>query len=251
MLRLNALALAALVLWPAGALPAQTVAPATDTSWASTVRPIHWWEPAAIAGGVGLLMLIDRPVDRFVQDNRHPALNDFAGTIRHIGQPEVFATVPLGLIAVGLAAGKPELARTGGRLALSVLLAGGAAAGGKMLLQRTRPNEPGAQVFSFHRDHGGRSMPSGHTAVAFAMATSLSDDLHSTGASIALYTAAGAVAWSRLNDNKHWFSDVAAGAAVGFYSAKLAGGRWRIFRIRPPAILVSPHQASLVWGTSF
>ncbi|HET8648722.1 MAG TPA: hypothetical protein VFL95_01670, partial [Gemmatimonadales bacterium] len=171
MLRLNALALCALVLWPGGSLPAQTVAPA-DTGWAATSRPIHWWEPAAVAGGVGLLMLIDRPVDRLVQDNRQPALDDVAKTVRHIGQPEVFATLPLGLIAAGLAAGKPELARTGGRLALSVLLAGGAATGGKLVLQRTRPDVPGATVFSFHRDHGGRSMPSGHTSVAFAMATS-------------------------------------------------------------------------------
>jgi membrane-associated phospholipid phosphatase len=62
---------------------------------------------------------------------------------------------------------------------------------------------------------------------------------------------ATAVGWSRLNDNRHWLSDVAAGALVGITSAKLASGRWRIFGLRPPSIIVGPGRAGLAWQAQF
>ena len=68
-------------------------------------------------------------------------------------------------------------------------------------------------------------MPSGHTAMAFALATSLSDEIHNRWATVGLYGLATAVGWSRINDNRHWFTDVAAGALVGITSAKLVSGR--------------------------
>jgi membrane-associated phospholipid phosphatase len=87
--------------------------------------------------------------------------------------------------------------------------------------------------------------------VAFALATSLSDDIHRPWASVGLYGMATAVAWSRINDNRHWLTDVTAGALLGITSAKLASGRWRIFRIRPPAIIAVPGGAGLAWSGSF
>ena len=53
-------------------------------------------------------------------------------------------------------------------------------------------------------------------------------------ATVGLYGMATAVGWSRINDNRHWLSDVAAGALVGITSAKLVSGRWRIFGLKPP-----------------
>jgi len=87
--------------------------------------------------------------------------------------------------------------------------------------------------------------------MAFALATALSDDIHRTWASVGLYTMATGVAWSRLNDNRHWLSDVAAGAVVGVTSAKLVNGHWRIFNLRPPEFLLSPASATVAWELSF
>ena len=98
---------------------------------------------------------------------------------------------------------------------------------------------------------GQASLPSGHSAVAFAFATSLADDIHRPWATVGLYGMATAVAWSRVNDNRHWFSDVAAGALVGITSAKLASGRWRIFGIRAPSIIAGPRGAGLGWSGQF
>ena len=67
-----------------------------------------------------------------------------------------------------------------------------------------------------------------------------------------LLAAATAVGWSRINDNRHWLSDVAAGAVIGITSAKFASGRWRVFGIRAPSFIVGPTGAmGLSWHTSF
>ena len=77
-------------------------------------------------------------------------------------------------------------------------------------------------------------MPSGHAAMSFALATSLADEIHRPWATVGLYGMATAVGWSRINDNRHWLSDVAAGALIGITSSKLVTGRWRIFGLHPP-----------------
>ena len=69
---------------------------------------------------------------------------------------------------------------------------------------------------------------SGHAAMAFVLATSLADDMHNTWASIGLYTFATGTAWSRLNDNRHWPSDVVGGAVLGFTVSKMMSNRWEV-----------------------
>ncbi len=60
------------------------------------------------------------------------------------------------------------------------------------------------------------SFPSGHTAVAFAIADSFSKAYSGYPVvPVLLYGLAGAVGFSRINDNKHWASDVFLGAAIG------------------------------------
>ena len=85
--------------------------------------------------------------------------------------------------------------------------AGATATAGKVLLGRPRPDQSldadGYVPFS-----GQASMPSGHTTMAFALATSLSDDIHNRWASVGLYGLAASVGWSRVNDQRHWLSDV-------------------------------------------
>ena len=65
------------------------------------------------------------------------------------------------------------------------------------------------------------SMPSGHTTVAFSVATvfaSVYKDKPWVG--VLSYGIATGVALSRLNDDKHWASDVFIGAALGFAIGK-------------------------------
>ena len=139
---------------------------------------------------------------------------------------------------------------------VSAILMGGS----KMLIGRSRPNE-GVGAFKFHpltslKDSAGvqtrGAMPSGHTTAAFAIATSLADDVHNVPLQVLLYTFAIGTAYSRINDNRHWFTDTAAGAILGIASAKLVNGHWRIFGLKPPGVLLTPTgTATLQWTGTF
>lgn len=94
-------------------------------------------------------------------------------------------------------------------------------------------------------------MPSGHATTAFAVATSLADDIDSPVADVLLYTFATGAAWSGINDDRHWLTDTAMSAVLGVTTAKLVAGRWRIFNLRPPGFLVTPAGATLSWQVSF
>jgi membrane-associated phospholipid phosphatase len=211
---------------------------------------IRLYHVAAAAAGLSVLMMLDQPVQRFAVDNSGPGADHVASTVRHYGQPEVYGTVTLGLLAAGLATGHSEITRSGGRLALSLVLAGVATEAGKELLGRPRPGQS-LDADGFSPFSGQVSFPSGHTAMSFALATSLADDIHRPLVSVGLYGMATAVGWSRINDNAHWLSDVAAGALVGITSAKLVSGRWRIFGLKPPSFLIGPGGAGLSWHGQF
>jgi len=211
---------------------------------------LRWWHGAIAVGGLSALMLLDGPSQRFFQGRRSTGGDDFARTIRRIGQPEVYGTITLGMVGAGLISGDANLTRAGGRLAATLALAGATSTLTKLALGRPRPSESldadGYVPFS-----GQDAMPSGHTTVAFALATALADDIHRPWASVGLYTLASGVGWSRINDNRHWLSDVVGGALVGITSAKLVNGRWRIFGLRPPGVLLGPGHAALAWQVEF
>ncbi|HEX8672908.1 MAG TPA: phosphatase PAP2 family protein [Longimicrobium sp.] len=91
---------------------------------------------------------------------------------------------------------------------------------------RARPymDERNSQDFQLFRGFGNRdyqSFPSGHTASAFAMAAALTSETaarHPHSRYVVggvLYTLATLTGTSRIFDDKHWASDVVAGAAIG------------------------------------
>lgn len=96
----------------------------------------------------------------------------------------------------------------------------------KHLADRPRPD--GSNNYSF---------PSGHTANAFAAAEFLNQEYRDVSPWIgyAGYTVATATGALRLYNNKHWLSDVVAGAGIGIASTKLA-------------YLIYPHLRKLVIG---
>lgn len=68
------------------------------------------------------------------------------------------------------------------------------------------------------------SFPSGHTATAFAAATFMAKEYGQTSKwySIGAYTVATGVGVMRMMNNRHWVTDVLAGAAVGILSTNVA-----------------------------
>jgi membrane-associated phospholipid phosphatase len=226
----------------------------------ASAHVIRWYEAAAAVGGVAALTALDEPIQRFAQKHRSKTSDDISKVFRQEGEPIYYASVSLGVLAVGVVAGNADLQRAGGRMVAAVGTAGIVMGGAKMLIGRSRPNE-NVGAFKFHpftslRDSAGiqtrGSMPSGHTTAAFAIATSLADDIHNVPLEIALYTFAVGTAYSRINDNRHWFSDTVAGAILGITSAKLINGHWRIFGLKPPGFLLTPTGTpTLSWSGTF
>jgi membrane-associated phospholipid phosphatase len=68
------------------------------------------------------------------------------------------------------------------------------------------------------------SMPSGHTAQAFAAATFMAKEYgdRSVWYSVGAYTIATGVGVMRVLNNRHWVSDVLVGAGVGIFSTNIA-----------------------------
>lgn len=216
----------------------------------SRAHALRWWEVAAVAGGIGAASIADRGVDAWTQDRRSPTSDRWARAFRNGGQPVVVFGVPGAILAAGVVSGRPALRRAGARVLASILLAGVATGGAKLVTGRVRPFETHDQ-YLFRPFSGKDAFPSGHATMAFALATSLGAEMHNRVASALLYAGASGTAWSRLNDQRHWLSDVLAGAAVGITSAKLIDGQWRIFGLTPPRFLGSPRSAALEWRIAF
>lgn len=72
---------------------------------------------------------------------------------------------------------------------------------------------------------GGDSFPSSHASVTFAIGTVLAEsgnDQHRWIRRVIGYGAASAVAYARVREGAHWFSDTVAGAALGIATAHFA-----------------------------
>ena len=138
-------------------------------------------------------------------------------------------------MATGLISGNSKITRAGARISAGLALGGVIVSGLKAGVGRQRPFA-GEEQYIFHPFSKTDAWPSGHTMTAFALATGVSDEVHSLPVTIGMYTLATGVAWSRMNDNKHWLTDVLSGAVIGIGSAKLMNGRWRVFGISTPRI---------------
>jgi membrane-associated phospholipid phosphatase len=64
-------------------------------------------------------------------------------------------------------------------------------------------------------------LPSDHAVTAFAVAGTLCEELRRPWVTGLAYGTAGLVGWSRIHENRHWASDVVAGALVGAFAARL------------------------------
>ncbi|MCO4293332.1 phosphatase PAP2 family protein [Solitalea sp. MAHUQ-68] len=101
------------------------------------------------------------------------------------------------------------------------------------------------------------SFPSGHTATAFAAAEFLRQEYkdQSMWYGIAGYGVATATGVLRMYNNKHWFSDVVAGAGIGILSTEMAYWVYPpikrvLFKDKSPKALVAPTYYDKTIGLS-
>jgi membrane-associated phospholipid phosphatase len=94
----------------------------------------------------------------------------------------------------------------------------------KIGMGRVRPAVGGVDADTFRgplAEGAGHSFPSGHTSTAFAIATVIANEYENVPLLTPIsYGIASLTALSRLNDEKHWASDIVFGAALGYFTAK-------------------------------
>jgi membrane-associated phospholipid phosphatase len=179
---------------------------------------------------------------------------------RHASDALVFALLPAGMVAHQLLA-----ARAGGEVSegfVDVLVVAEAAALAadlnqlvKFTVGRERPFVHYGDPARPHEADDDLSFYSGHTSLAFALASSAG--MVSTlrgyesapwvwGAGLSLAATAG---WLRMGGDMHWFSDVLVGAAVG--TAVGAGLPWLLHRDRSASKGPSPAASPAMVAFSF
>lgn len=209
--------------------------------------PVLGARDARLAGAFAVGTLVAAALDRplavrlqrpEVQERR--ALRLAAGSFRRSAELGGMVVMPL-LWVAGRLADDRTMAATGlrGMEALAVSL--GTVSVVKFVAGRARPLVNVEDPTSWRlgrglRDGEYRSFPSGHAATAFAVATAVTSELGAGkpgtrwAVGVPLYAAAAGAGWSRMYENRHWASDVVAGAAIGTVSG-LAVTRWH--RTRP------------------
>ncbi|MCB2219894.1 MAG: phosphatase PAP2 family protein [Bacteroidetes bacterium] len=181
----------------------------------------QWATFAGIATAWTVTYAFDEDIYEFFQSNRSGASNKTSKWVEPLGSG--YYSIPI-LAGIYIFSNRNSRHRNVALTGLKAyILAGGAAAVGKHLFHRHRPSEndppdpyrwEGPYPFTF--DHV--SFPSGHTTSAFAVASVLAMGYRDKPwVGITSYTIASLVGLSRINDTRHWASDVVAGAALGSF----------------------------------
>lgn len=165
----------------------------------------------------------EHKVARKVARGRDHALLKTAGQAAEIGDQPPLVALNLATIAAGALLGRPRIVRTGIRMLAAHGLATGIKAAIKFRLDRTRPHsrlEGKADRLGKgqHDTHDYNSFPSGHTAGAVAVAAAIVHEHR--GMAGGAYGTAAAIAGVQVPRGAHYFSDVVAGALIGWAAAK-------------------------------
>lgn len=205
-------------------------------------KPFHmqgkdWTRLGIGAVIIGGFALTDESVQKFVIKlrDRNPWVHDVSRFVTNTGGP--YEAITLGLMATYGVIFKNEKFKTTALLASQSYITSAAIQSVlKTITGRQRPYvyhpdqvevEPKfhGPFHSTFRDANGKrlssSFPSGHTTGAFAAATVFAMEYGDRPlVPVIAYTSASLIGLSRITENKHWVSDVLAGAALGLLSGR-------------------------------
>ena len=170
------------------------------------IRHLPAMQNLYVAGIGGGLAAVAHPFDQTFNvrlRSHYDTVNTAFAPGRYFGNTPEQVALSLGTYAYGRLLDQPKVSHLGMDLLQAQILTEMLVEPIKLATHRQRPDQ------SNHR-----SFPSGHAAITFAAATVIERHL-GWKKSVLGYTIASYIAASRLHDNRHYFSDVVFGAAVG------------------------------------
>jgi hypothetical protein len=192
---------------------------AAPLSWNRSDRE----KAAAFAVILGSLFLADRSIDRKAQSERSATTNRVSGATSTFGAEGGFG-VSAALVAAGLVFHDPDVRDTGRDALEAAVVAGLLDDVVKKAAGRERPNQSNGRTV-FEPGSSNVSFASGHTTVAFAVASVIAARSRGWVIPGLAYALATVVGFDRINDRAHFASDVFAGAVIGTVT-----GRWIVHR---------------------
>ncbi|MFA6884737.1 MAG: phosphatase PAP2 family protein [Paludibacteraceae bacterium] len=188
---------------------------ATETDTTSTPKhhdKVMLWKKAIAPSSLFLGAIIVRKYDTNIRDYRNETLPNYSYNYDNILQITP-ALATLTLRTCGVKGRSDSWYEMLSAMAFSTLTTAAFTEGLKNTIGRTRP----------HSEYQRNSFPSGHTMTAFSSATMLHKEYGdiSPWYSICGYTTASIVGINRILNNRHWTSDVLAGAGFGILSGEL------------------------------
>ena len=180
---------------------------------------------AIVTGITGISLLADKPINKIFSDNKNH--NNFIDEItkisNHYGTAKGGVVIAGGTLLTGFLIDNDKVIKTGIMFAESVIFSTIITQSLKMIIGRERPEFtsnnlhficPNLSLDQF------QSLPSGHATHVFAISTVASGITNNTYLKILFYFPAVLTSFSRIYNNRHWFSDVMLGGLIGYYTGK-------------------------------
>ncbi len=150
---------------------------------------------------------------RSIYNNRYASLDHGMYVWSQTTYP-ISIAVPLGLFTAGAIRHDKEMMLKSAEVGTGIVAALALNTAIKYIVQRPRPYETYPDIVPYHTEDS-PSFPSGHTAAAFATATSLTLAYPKWYIAVPAYVWASGVGYSRLQLGVHYPSDVLCGALIG------------------------------------
>jgi membrane-associated phospholipid phosphatase len=175
----------------------------------------QWLWAGATVGGLAAMTLLDKPFSEFIERNHNPTTDTISSHVGQFGAEYSFGVLAAFYIGGQLFDSPKARAVAQDGIAASIIASGIITPTLKLAFGRARHSAGvGAYDFDFFNTKTD-SFPSGHTTQAFAVASVIAAHYDSMWVKLGAYSAASLVGYSRIQRNKHWPTDVAAGAVIG------------------------------------
>src|ERR1041384_242303 len=178
-----------------------------------------WLTLGVVSAGIGTVMVFDEDIGRAIRHARTDTLTNVFDNVQPFGNEYAIGIVG-SFYLWGEIFKDPRAKSTAlDSIAATAIGPGIIVNATKYLVGRGRPTD-GKGAYDFEPFSGHDSFLSGHTTEPLALANVITEHYDAMWVKVAAYGLAGTVGYARLNNNRHWTSDVLAGAAVGIYVGK-------------------------------
>lgn len=178
-----------------------------------------WLTLGAISASIGVVMVFDEDIQHGIRSARTDTLTEFFDNVQPFGNEYAIGVVGSFYLWGEIFKDPRAKATALDSIAATAIGPGLIVNTTKYLVGRARPTD-GRGAYDFQPFSGHDSFMSGHTTEAFTLASVITEHYDALWVKITAYGLAGTVGYARLNNNRHWPSDVLVGAVVGTFVGK-------------------------------